>query len=677
MAAQATGLLQEAISYHRMGYLDRARAACEALLRIQPRNFDALHLLGILAAQSGDPRRAAELLGQAVRINPRHAGGYCNQGSVFRSLGQLDAALASYDRAISLDSRLADAHSNRAVVLNQTGRFEAALASTGKALAIRPDYVEAHLNRGHALKSLGRQEEALAAYSSAISLSPRYAEAYLDRGNLLLNLNRPTEAIDDYDRAIAIKPEYTQAHANRGVALQRVGRTDEALASFDRAIALDPENVDAHYNRANALMRARRYELALAGYDETIRRRPDFYYAYSNRGNTLAELGRFDAALDSYDRALSISPDYAEGYSIRGNTLVQLGRVAEALASYAKSIALKPDYAGARYNKSLALLLSGDYGQGWADYEWRWKSETNTYFRNLRQAFPQRHWIGDENIAGKTILLHTEGGFGDSIQFCRYVPRVADLAARVVLQIQPQLLSLFGSLAGVAQLLPKGELLPEFDCVASLMSLPLAFKTTLADIPGGFPYLRANTDKVAFWREKLSERRRLRVGLVWSGGFRPDQPETWSVNSRRNVELAKMAPLRDLDVDFFSLQKGEPAESELREMLAHGRDALPIHDFTGLISDFSDTAALLENLDLLISVDTAIAHLAGALGKPVWILNRFDTCWRWLETRSDSPWYPTVTLYRQSRPGDWDEVIERVRGDLARYAAQQPNPHRM
>jgi hypothetical protein len=258
--------------------------------------------------------------------------------------------------------------------------------------------------------------------------------------------------------------------------------------------------------------------------------------------------------------------------------------------------------------------------------------------------FSRPLWLGNDSIAGKTVLLHSEQGFGDTIQFCRYAKLSADLGAKVVLEIYKPLLSLFAPLDGVTQLVARGNDLPSFDYHCPLMSLRLAFKTVLSNIPANTPYLKADAEKSLFWREKLGAKNKPRVGLVWSGGFRPNQPELCAVNRRRNIPLAKLAALKNPDIEFYSLQKGEAAETELAELMPDHWDGPRIIDITGLLDDFSDTAALIENLDLVISVDTSTAHLAGALGKPVWILHRFDTCWRWLLDRTDGPWYPTARL---------------------------------
>jgi Tfp pilus assembly protein PilF len=476
-------------------------------------------------------------------------------------------------------------------------------------------------------------------------------------------LQRPEEAVASYDKAITLRPDYAEAYNNRGTALRSLQRPQDALASHDRSIALKPGYAEAHYNRGIACEDLRRPQDALASYDAAIALRPDYVDAYYNRGNALADLQRHEEARASYDQAIGLKPDYAEVHNSRGNVLVVLQRPEEALASYDQAIALRPDYAEAYWNQSLCLLLMGHFERGWRQYEWRKRRSQPIAVRPYTQPL----WLGEENIAGKTVLIYWEQGLGDTIQFCRYAKLVADLGAQVVLEVPKPLTSLLADLPGVAKLTEPESALPAFDYHCPLLSLPLAFRTTLSSIPATIPYLKCNADKSRLWREKLGARSKPRVGLVWSGGFRPNQPELWSVNNRRNIPLARLAALKHPDIEFYSLQKGEPAESELAELVRHNWDGPHIIDLTRELKDFSDTAALVDNLDLVISVDTSTAHLAGALGKPVWILNRFDTCWRWLLDRTDSPWYPTARLYRQQKAGHWDDVVQQIKRDLVRF----------
>jgi hypothetical protein len=302
------------------------------------------------------------------------------------------------------------------------------------------------------------------------------------------------------------------------------------------------------------------------------------------------------------------------------------------------------------------------FEQGWRQFEWRKRLDAPLGLRR----YPQPVWLGAEDIAGKTLFIHWEQGFGDTIQFCRYAKLAQARGAKVVLSVQQPLVALLKELSPTIRIIGPGEVPAEFDYHCPLLSLPLALGTTVSTIPAAIPYLKSNAEKSLAWKERLGEKNKPRVGLVWSGGFRPNQTEAWNFNSRRDIPLAKLAVLKNPDIAFYSLQKGEPAESELAELIRDRWDGPDIIDFTSGLHDFSDTAALMANLDLIISVDTSTAHLAGALGKPVWILNRFDTCWRWFLQRADSPWYPTVKLYRQEKAGRWDDVVEQIKTDLTR-----------
>ncbi len=505
-------------------------------------------------------------------------------------------------------------------------------------------------NIGSALQELRRLDAALESYQ------PRHrdrsrgnAEAYSNRGVVLKDLERLSAALASCDHAIAIRPGFAEAHFNRGVVLYQLEQLAAALASYERAIAIRPDYPEAHFNRGIVFSDMNQLEPALASYDRAIASRADYVLAHVNRGNVLKELGGIEAAIAAYDRA----------------------------------IAIKADCAGAYFNRSVLYLLTGRFERGWADFEWRWENQHRFSIVAADYRRPQPRWLGrdppggdppgGDPPAGRTILLYAEQGLGDTLQFCRYAKLLADRGASVILEAQAPLLKLLEGLKGVSQLVAPGSALPpNIDYQCPLLSLPLAFATTLATVPAEVPYLKSNPGKVRFWQEKLGERNKPRVGLVWSGGFRPEQPELWSVNSRRNIPLSKLAPLEHPDIEFYSLQKGQPAESELAELRAGGWDGPDLADFTGLLTDFSDTAALIECLDLVISVDTSIVHLAGAMGKPVWMLNRFDTCWRWLLDRTDSPWYPTLKLFRQERRADWDGVVERVRGELRQCVAGRP-----
>ena len=369
--------------------------------------------------------------------------------------------------------------------------------------------------------------------------------------------------------------------------------------------------------------------------------------AANNHGVSLALKGQLDEAAVSFDNALSLRPGFAEAHNNLALVRKEQGRLDEAVTSYRRAVGLKPDFAEARYNLSLALLKQGDMAAGWDEYEWRWNTP---HLAKDRRAFPQPQWRG-EAAAGQTLLVHAEQGFGDSLQFCRYAPLAAARGLRVVVEAPKPLVRLFRSLAGVDAVAERGEDLPAFDLRCPMMSLPLAFATTLETIPNACPYLQADGAKAAAWGARLAALpgHGMRIGLVWAGNPAP------TADHRRSLSPHLLAPLCGLPgVQVFSLQKG-------------GTDAaasLPLMDFMEEMDDFADTAALVANLDLVISVDTAVAHLALALGKPVWLLAQFDPCWRWLTGRRDSPWYPALRLYRQPCPGAWDLVLPELARDL-------------
>ena len=553
------------------------------------------------------------------------------QASQYYARGNLDLARTLYQEILAVEPRRSEALHALGVIAGRSGDWGQASELLGRAVAANPDNADVHCDFGVVLKALRRWCEALVCYERAIALRPNHAEAHSNRGNVLRELRQFEAALASYDKAIAISPDYAEAHYNRGVVLHDLNRLEDALAGYDKAIAIRPDYAAAFCNRGVIQEHLHLFAAAAESYTQAIELQPGFVRALANRGNAQRALLQVDAAIDSCNRAISIAPDYAAAYQ----------------------------------NRAVARLLAGDFERGWPDYEWRWKNEDSALRRDYR-AFTQPQWRGQHDLRGRTLLIHSEQGLGDTIQFCRYIPLLARRGATVIFEVPPPLMQLLARLEGVAHLISRGTALPSFDYHCPLMSLPLAFRTTVATVPATVPYLSVNAERRRYWRGKLGGHGKPRVGLVWSGGFRPDQPEVWSVNSRRNISLAKLAPLSNSNIEFYSLQKGQPAESELAQLSPHDWQGAPPIDCAGELEDFADTAALIEQLDLVISVDTSTAHLAGALGKPVWILNRFDTCWRWLLDRTDSPWYPTAKLYRQTQPGEWDAVVEQLRGDIQR-----------
>jgi tetratricopeptide (TPR) repeat protein len=661
LTAKQHEMLKKAATLHQSGKLPEAALQYQALLKVLPNNPMLLTSLGIIALQQGNIEKGISIINQSLQIAPNQIDALINCGIALQYLKRFDEAIACYDRVIALNPNHVAVYFNRGSSLHYLNRLDDAVASYDKAIALNPNYIEAFYNRGIVLQDLQRWHDALAGYDRVIALKPDFAEAHCNRGVVLQELKRPNDAISSYERALALKPDYAEAYSNRGIALQELNRIDEALDSHNHAIILNPGNAEAYFNRGNALKQLNRPDEALADYHRAIALNPHYAQAFLNRGNILHDLQQADNALADYNRAVALNPGYAEAYLNRGNLQHVLQHLDDALASYDQAIALNPGYAEAYWNKSLLKCLKGEYAEGWQLYEWRLKRPG--LIARLR-TYPQPLWLGAQSLSGKTIFIYPEQGLGDYIQFIRYATLIEELGGHAILETPAALTDIISTLKGQFTLLEPGQPLPDFDYHCPVMSLPLAFKTTLETIPATIPYLYAHKEKQKLWSEKLGEKSKPRVGMVWQGGFRADQPETWATNARRNIKLAKFACLKGLSLVFYSLQKGQPAEAELHELQSANWDGPDIVDFSSQLQDFSDTAAFIENLDLLISVDTSTAHLAAAMGKEVWILNRFDTCWRWLLDRDDSPWYPTVTLFRQTTFGHWDGVIEKVRARL-------------
>jgi tetratricopeptide (TPR) repeat protein len=513
----------------------------------------------------------------------------------------------------------------------------------------RPDSAQAHYERGSALRDLKRLDEALAAFEKAIALNPGYAEAHNSRGIVLARLTRFEEALAAFNQAIALKPDYAGAYNNRAIVLQDLKRHAEALADFDKALALQPDNARLYNNRGDTLRDLNRPDDALASYDQAIALKPDYAEAHYNRGTMLQDLGRFDGALASFGQAIALKPDYAEAYNNRGVVLQDLKRLDEAVADYTKAISLLPDYAEVHCNLAYCLLQMGRFEQGWRLHEWRKRTARPVGNRS----FAQPLWLGREDIANKTLFIHWEQGLGDTIQFCRYGKLLKARGARVVMSVQAPLYRLLGQMSADMLVIGPDAVPAAFDYHCPLLSLPLAAGTTLQNIPSEQSYIFADEQLRKAWAARLPPPTKPRIGVVWSGSAKHKN------DRNRSIDLQSLAPLFSADVYWVSLQK------ELRD-----RDSAALRQFTQIaclgdeLVDFADTAAVIELLDLVITVDTSVAHLAGAMGKPAWILLPFNSDWRWLSGRDDSPWYPTARLFRQDRPGSWQAVIASVHDAL-------------
>ena len=459
------------------------------------------------------------------------------------------------------------------------------------------------------------------------------------------NLPMPLQSVPQQNQVVFLMAQ--------GLALHQQGKFNEAKAIYEKVLAIEINNFEALLLLGTLSAQTKEFTRAVDFLAAALKMNPNHAVCYSNRGNALKELKRLDEALASYDKAISIKPDYAEAYSNRGNALKELKRLDEAIASFDKAISIKPDYAEAYWNLSLCHLLNGNFKDGWQGYEWRWKRKDISKTGGIRN-FPQPLWLGEQCLKDKTILLYAEQGLGDTIQFCRYVPIVAKHGAKVILEVSRPLVKLLKNLEGVNQIIAKGDTLPKFDFQCPLLSLPLAFKTTLNTIPSVLQNIINDAENVTKWQTKLGEKSKRRVGLVWSSvsSFKNDH-----IRSMTLLELLSALPKEGFE--YICLQK------EIKEIDKDTLKANPQIKFFGdLLNDFSDTAELIECLDLVISTCTSVPHLSCSMGKETWLMLSYVPDWRWLLDREDSPWYPSAKLNRQEKIGSWHGVLEKVKFDL-------------
>jgi tetratricopeptide (TPR) repeat protein len=541
-----------------------------------------------------------------------------------------------------------------ALAQHQQGRFDEAETGYRRVLKAQPDHFDALHLLGALKTQRGDAAEAHRLITAALKINPRSPDALSNLALALHALKRSDEALASLERALALAPGHSEALNNRGNILLDLARPAEAVAAFDAVLAANPRQLQARINRGNALVMLDRGEQAIADYDAALAMAPGHPLALYNRGNALRALGREGEAVADYDAAVAGAPNHLNAWLNRGLALAALNRHQEALSSYARVRELAPDFADEHFNAALSLLTLGDYRRGFAEYEWRWRRTGMAARQDLRAPL----WLGETPLAGKTILLHAEQGLGDTVMFARYVPRLARLGAKIVLEVQPELVALLATLDGAGAIVGRGQALPAHDLHCPLASLPLALKTEPAEIPAEFPYLRAAEPRLAKWRARLEGIPAPRVALVWSGRA------THVNDRRRSLTLEQLEPLLSVPgVRFISLQR------ELRDACAArlGGESRITH-LGDELTDFADTAAILTLVDQLICVDTSVVHVAGALGRSSLVLLPFQPDWRWMLERERSPWYPALKLFRQPSPRDWAGPIARVRDELLRLS---------
>jgi tetratricopeptide (TPR) repeat protein len=615
----AGAVFANALELYRQGALEQADAGLGEVLELDPTHFDALHLKGVIASRWGQPERAVELIRRAIGRNAAVAAAHRHLGNALRDLGRFEDALDSYTSAIDCRRDFKEAHVNRAMTLLVLRRPAQALADLNRAIALGSDDAQVHLYRGSALIDLQRPAEAAASCEKAIARQPNHPDAYVNGAAALYLLGSYLEAAANCERAIELKGDHAGAHAYRGAALHALRRLDDALRSLDTAIALDPNNAFAHNLRALCLL----------------------------------DLQRPHQALESCERAIALRANLADAHNTRGLALADSLRFEEAVASFGQAIALQPQLSEPYFNQGIGYLRRGDFARGWELYDRRPMID-----RAESLGGAARLWDGSQEIAGKTVFTYAEQGLGDTMQFCRYAALLRARGARVVLAVQDGLRSLLRCLGPGIEVVGLGEIPGHLDFHCPLLSLPRAFGTRLDSIPSAVPYLSSDPLRVSVWRERLGTHGRL-IGVRWQGSTgRADAGRSFPV---RHFEAIARLP----HVRLVSLQKGAGSE-QLMDLPASWQIEDLGADFEpGGMDAFLDAAAVMECLDLVITSDTSIAHLAGALGRPTWVALKRVPDWRWLLDRGDSPWYPTMRLFRQNRPGDWAGVFDRMHGELA------------
>jgi Tfp pilus assembly protein PilF len=632
---------------HRAGRLAEAAAAYRKILVIRPDVAGVCNNLGNLLMAEGKVEEAAAQYERAVALQPDFFQVYNNLGCILSGQGKLDQALARFEQALALRPDYAEAHYNLGNVLLGQGKLDEAAARYEQAIALRPDYAEAHNNLASVLLSQDKLDEALQRFEQVVALRPDYAEAHNNLGNILAQQGKLVEAAARYEQALALSPDHAEAHHSLGKVFWKQGKPDEAAARFEQALALRPDYAEAHYNLGVVLKHQGQLDQAAAHYEQAVALQPDYADAHYNLGLALREQGKLDQAAARYQQAIALRPDHAEAHNNLANVLTEQARFDEAAAGYEQALALQPDFAEAQLGRATCYLLHGDYERGWPEYEARLRMAGFA----LPLGIPR--WTG-EPLAGRSLLLVAEQGLGDTLQFIRYARPLKELGARVVLACPKALGRLLASHAALDELFVLGsaEELPRSDFYLPLLSAPGMFGTTASTIPCNIPYLAADPELTDAWGRELARIDGFKIGIVWQG-WRDYRFDRW-----RSIPLAQFAPLASLPgVRLVSLQKGFGSEQVAAV-------DFPILDLSDRLDEttgpFMDTAAVIRGLDLVVTPDTAITHLAGALGVPVWVALHRSPYWIWQLDRDDSPWYPTARLFRQTTFNHWPDVFQRI-----------------
>lgn len=673
-------------AYLQVQRLDDALSSYQSALNLAP-DSDLIHAsLAEAHRRHQDMDQALASYGRAIQLAPQKMGYFVNIGNLLREFQRHEDAIACYEQAIQIEPNHAEAYAQMAISMGELGHIDAALGCCNIALEIDPQLSMGHHHRALLEMRQGDEAAALLSLEAALALHPQLSTAWMSKGLALIKRRDYVSAKSDLDRAIELGLSGSEVFQSRALCHKEIGQLDQAIDDLEAALEIDPTHGGSLMTLGTISHELKRYEAALHLYTQAIQHNPNAVEAYSNLGAVLFDLNRhedacvtleaaieldplqvnvwnnlganlkalhrFEDALLAFDRALELDPKHVEAMCHKGLVLQDMKRLNDALAYYEQALTLEPDNTLANWNKAIGLLLQGDFAQGWAAYEARWShKKLNLTLRG----YSQPRWTGSESLQGKRILVYCEQGLGDTLQFARFVPTLVHQGAQVFFEVQPQLVSLLSRCLPDVQVFGMGQLAPDFDLHSPLVSLPYALNCTTTEHFRPAPYLNASSSKVAEWRECLGESDRPRIGLVWSGNAAHQN------DRNRSIPLQGLLSALPKGYDYICMQ------NQIRvDDLSTLSNASSIRSFTEDIKDFEDTAALCHLMDLVITVDTSVAHLSAALGKTTWTLIPYSPDWRWMLDRKDTPWYPSMHLHRQILPGTWEQSLATIAADLLR-----------
>lgn len=619
---EAVQHIQEAVAFLQRKDAQAARARLEAVLRALPGQPDALHYMGVVCLASGDARSAIGWIERSLAAAPDNFAALNNLGVACIAAGLADRAIQCFNRSIQL----------------------------------QPTHPDAHLHLAHLLISAGKSEPAMRVLQRLVQIAPQHPTGHFLLATLLAQAEYLERAVASFRAHLQIQPNHAEAHGRLATVLAQLRRSEESVAAARRAVELLPRSAEAWNNLGWCLDRAGRSAEAAEAYRTALDHDPRFVMALGNLAAMHDRAGQPDEAIALFERARDVEPDNLDVLNALAGMYSRSGRYADALATAERALARHPHNPSARGHRAMALLSFGRYEEGFREYEWRWECKD---FTTPVREFSQPRWTGRSDPSGRTILIHSEQGFGDTIQFARYLPLLADRGAKVIVECPVALCGLMETVRGVHKVVAAGVRPPPFELQAPLLSLPHAFGTALETIPRELPYFHVPAEQIHRWRDRLNlPAGQKSVGLVWRGNSKP--------NPKRSIPLSHFRHLSQITgCTFISLQVGAQGDEA-----DNPPEGLTLLDLRHELKDFLDTAAVMTQLDLVITIDTAAAHLAGALGVPTWTLLIRAADWRWMQEREDSPWYPGMRLFRQQVPDRWDDVIERVRAELAGWAVR-------